>query len=116
MELFGPGKSIVMAMNEVKRVIDDAGLGICETGIHGHGLASLEYPRYRFHALKADQAALATIGDQFKSGMVFAFNIDLFDPKWLDGQTGAVFADTVVITDEGARSLHAFSKDLQRIG
>lgn len=116
MELFGPGKSIVAAMNEVKRVIDDAGLGICETGIHGHGLASLEYPRYRFHALKADQAALATIGDQFKSGMVFAFNIDLFDPKWHDGQTGAVFADTVVITDEGARSLHAFSKDLQRIG
>ena len=48
--------------------------------------------------------------------MVFAFNIDLFDPKWHDGQTGAVFADTVVITDKGARSLHAFSKDLQRIG
>ncbi len=44
MELFGPGKSIVAAMDEVKRVIDDAGLGICETGIHGHGLASLEYP------------------------------------------------------------------------
>ena len=59
MELFGPDKSIAACMNEVKRVIDDAGLGICETGIHGHGLASLEYPRYRFHALKADQAALA---------------------------------------------------------
>ena len=28
MELFGPGKSIVECMNEVKRVIDDAGLGI----------------------------------------------------------------------------------------
>ena len=116
MELFGPGKSIVECMNEVKRVIDDAGLGICETGIHGHGLASLEYPRYRFHALKADQAALSTIGGEFKAGMVFAFNIDLFDPKWRNGETGAVFADTVVITESGARSLHAFSKELQRIG
>jgi Xaa-Pro aminopeptidase len=103
-------------MNEVKRVIDDAKLGICETGIHGHGLASLEYPRYRFHALKADQAALSTIGGEFKAGMVFAFNIDLFDPRWRNGETGAVFADTVVITETGARYLHAFPQELQRIG
>ena len=116
MELFGPGKSIAGCMGEVKRVIDDAKLGICETGIHGHGLASLEYPRYRFHALKADQAALATIGGEFKPGMVFAFNIDLFDPNWRNGETGAVFADTVVITEAGARSLHRFSDELQRIG
>lgn len=116
MEFFGPGKSIMACMNEIKRVIDDAKLGICETGIHGHGLASLEYPRYRFHALKADQAALATIGGEFKAGMVFAFNIDLFDPSWRNGETGAVFADTVVITETGARSLHGFSRDLQRVG
>jgi len=113
MQHFGPGKSISASMNEVKRVIDEAGLGICETGIHGHGLASLEYPRYRFHALKADLAALDTIGDSYQEGMVFAFNIDLFDPKWRNGETGAVFADTVVITDTGARSLHKFSKELQ---
>ena len=113
MQHFGPGKSISASMNEVKRVIDEAGLGICETGVHGHGLASLEYPRYRFHALKADLAALDTIGDSYQEGMVFAFNIDLFDPKWRNGETGAVFADTVVITDTGARSLHKFSKELQ---
>jgi Xaa-Pro aminopeptidase len=116
MELFGPGKSIAACMGEVKRVIDDAKLGICETGIHGHGLASLEYPRYRFHALKADQAALAAIGGEFKPGMVFAFNIDLFDPNWRNGETGAVFADTVVITETGARGLHRFSDELQRVG
>ena len=115
-ELFGPGKSIVDSMAEVKRVIDDAKLGICETGIHGHGLASLEYPRYRFHALKADEAALSSIGGTFKAGMVFAFNIDLFDLKWRNGETGAVFADTVVITETGARNLHAFPQELQRIG
>lgn len=116
MQLFGPGKSISGCMGEVKKVIDEAGLGICETGLHGHGLASLEYPRYRFHALKADQAALATMGDEFRAGMVFAFNIDLFDSKWRDGLTGAVFAETVHITDTGARRLHYFSKDFQTIG
>jgi Xaa-Pro aminopeptidase len=116
LELFGAGKSIAACMDEVKRVINESGLGICETGIHGHGLASLEYPRYRFHALKADQAALAKIGGEFKAGMVFAFNIDLFDPKWRNGETGAVFADTVVITETGARAMHGFSRKLQRIG
>ena len=115
MKMFGPGKSIAEAMGEVKRVIDEAGLGICETGIHGHGLASLEYPRYRFHALKADQAALAKVGDGFREGMVFAFNINLFDPKWRNGETGAVFAETVVITATGARTMHGFSKELQHI-
>jgi Xaa-Pro dipeptidase len=116
MEVFGPGKSISGSMNEVKRVIDDAKLGICEAGLHGHGLASLEYPRYRLHALKADQAAVKAIGDEFRSGMVFAFNIDLVDPAWRDGTTGAVFADTVVITDSGARTLHKFSTDFQVVG
>jgi Xaa-Pro dipeptidase len=116
LSLFGPGKSISGCMGEVKRLVDDAGLGICEMGIHGHGLASLEYPRYRFHALKADQAALAMVGDEFKEGMVFAFNIDLEDPKWRNGETGAVFADTIVITSSGARAMHEFSKELQVIG
>ena len=116
MQVFGPGKSISGCMGEVKKVIDDAGLGICETGIHGHGLASLEYPRFRYHALAADQAALATIGDEFVDGMVFAFNIDLFDPKWRDGSTGAVFAETVHITATGARRLHRFSTEFQTIG
>ena len=115
MQAFGPGQSIRGCMDEVKRAIDDHGLGICETGIHGHGLASLEYPRYRLHALKADQAALASIGDEFKEGMVFAFNIDLVDPNWRGGETGAVFADTVVITANGARTLHGFPHDLHRI-
>jgi len=113
---FAPGRSISQAMNEVKRVIDNRGLGICETGIHGHGLASLEYPRYRFHALKADQAALSMMEDKFLPGMTFAFNINLFDPKWRNGETGAVFADTVLITETGAEPLHRFPREFQVIG
>jgi hypothetical protein len=55
------------------------------------------------------------IGDEFREGMVFAFNIDLFDPKWHDGKTGCVFAETIEITAIGARRLHEFSMEFQQI-
>ena len=113
MGLFGPGKPISVAMDRVRDVIHEHKLEICETGIHGHGLASLEYPRYRHHALKADQAALKTVGDSFRSGMVFAFNIDLFDNRYHDGRTGCVFAETVTITDSGARRMHKYPMNFQ---
>jgi Xaa-Pro aminopeptidase len=113
MKHFAPGKPISIAMDRVRDAIQERGLGMCETGIHGHGLASLEYPRYRHHAIKADQAALKKLGDEFKTGMVFAFNIDLFDPSFHDGKTGCVFAETVVITDTGARRMHNYPMDFQ---
>ena len=47
--------------------------------------------------------------------MVFAFNIDLFDPKWKDGKTGCVFAETVEITATGAQRMHTFSTDFQQL-
>jgi Xaa-Pro dipeptidase len=115
MRHFGPGKPISVAMDRVRDVIHERGLGICEAGIHGHGLASLEYPRYRHHAIEADQAALKKLGDEFKPGMVFAFNIDLFDPSFHDGKTGCVFAETVVITESGARRLHDYPMDFQTL-
>jgi Xaa-Pro aminopeptidase len=115
LENFGPGRPISAALDAVKDEIDAHGLGICEAGIHGHGLASLEYPRYRHHAIAADREAIKVVGDRFEPGMVFAFNIDLFDPKWRDGKTGCVFAETIEITGSGARRLHSFPTDFQRI-
>jgi Xaa-Pro aminopeptidase len=115
MKLFGPGRPISVAMDHVRDVIHEAGCGMCETGIHGHGLASLEYPRYRHHAIKADQEALKTVGDEFRTDMVFAFNIDLFDPKYHDGNTGCVFAETVHITADGARRMHSYPMEFQEI-
>jgi Xaa-Pro aminopeptidase len=115
MRNFGPRKPISTAMDKVRDVSHGCGLAMCETGIHGHGLASLEYPRYRHHAIKADQAALKRLGDEFRPGMVFAFNIDLFDPAFHDGKTGCVFAETVVITETGARRMHDYSMDFQTI-
>ena len=115
MKQFAPGKPISVAMNHVRDVIAELGFGICEAGIHGHGLASLEYPRYRHHALKADVEALKKVGDEFRTGMVFAFNIDLFDPKFHEGKTGCVFAETVTITDTGARRMHEYPTKFQTI-
>jgi hypothetical protein len=45
---------------------------------------------------------------RIQDGMVFAFNIDLFDPSFHDGETGCAFAETVVITDTGARRMHDY--------
>ena len=112
---FGPGRPISVAMNKVRDAIEARGLGMCETGIHGHGLASLEYPRYRHHAIAADQAALHKLGDAFRTGMVFAFNIDLVDPTFHGGKTGCVFAETVLITETGARRLHDYPMNFQTI-
>jgi Xaa-Pro aminopeptidase len=115
LDLFKPRAKISQVMDAVRDTIEGSGFGICEAGIHGHGLASLEYPRYRHHAKGADVGALKAIGDEFRAGMVFAMNIDLFDPKWRDGETGCVFAETIVITENGARRLHNFSTDFQRL-
>ena len=115
MELFTPGQKISDAMNAVKEVIESQGLGICEAGIHGHGLSSQEYPRYRLHAQTADLNALKFIGDAFRPGMVFAFNINLVNPHWRNGDTGCVFAETVVVTEGKPKRLHTFSTNFQII-
>ena len=49
------------------------------SGLTSDGLASLEYPRSRHHAMAADRDAIKVIGDRFEAGIVFAFNIDLLD-------------------------------------
>ena len=117
MELFTAGAKITSAMGAIKELVDRRGLGICELGIHGHGISSLEYPRYRLHAPPgADAKAIELAGDEFRPGMVFAFNIDLVNPAWRKGQTGCVFAETVLITEGKPRRLHNYPFDLQRIG
>lgn len=115
MEVFTPGRKISYAMNAVKEEIESRGLSICEAGIHGHGLSSLEYPRYRLHALSADLNALRFIGDEFRPGMVFAFNIDLMNPRWRNGETGCVFAETIVVTEDKPKRLHTFPTNFQLI-
>lgn len=113
---FTAGAKISAALDAVKEVVDARRLDFCELGIHGHGLSSLEYPRCRQHARRSDDRALAAIGDEFRPGMVFAFNIDLVDPRWQEGRTGCVFAETLVVTETGPRPLHSYPTDFQILG
>jgi Xaa-Pro dipeptidase len=53
--------------------------------------------------------------DELKPGMVFCFNIDLVDPKWRNGETGCVFAETVLVTEGKPRRLHSFDTGFQVI-
>jgi Xaa-Pro aminopeptidase len=115
MELCAPGRPVTELMEEAAKVITAKGLGICEAGIHGHGLSSLEYPRFRLHALETDRKAVGSLGAELKPGMVFALNIDLFDPEWMNGETGCVFAETVVVTETAARWLHGYPLELKVI-
>jgi len=115
LELFAPGRKISEAMTEVKKVVESRGLGVCELGIHGHGLSSLEYPRYRHHALHTDTKAIDSIENEFRPGMVFAFNIDLFNPRWRNGETGCVFAETILITEGETKRMHSFPTGFQTI-
>jgi Xaa-Pro dipeptidase len=115
MELFTPGQKITEAMEAVRETIRSVGLDICETGIHGHGLSSQEYPRYRLHfSSQTDVGALKTM-DKLEPGMVFAFNLDLVNPRWRNGQTGCVLAETVLVTEGQPRRLHTFPTDFQII-
>jgi len=114
-ELCLPGNAVTEVMEEAAKVISANGLGICEAGIHGHGLSSLEYPRFRLHALETDRKAVGSLGAELKTGMVFAVNIDLVDPKWMNGNTGCVFAETIVVTETGSRWLHSYPHELKII-
>ena len=115
MELFASGRKLSETMSAVKKTVESRGLGICELGIHGHGLSSLEYPRYRHHVLQGDAKAISFIEDEFKPGMVFAFNIDLFNPHWRNGETGCVLAETIVVNEDKIRRLHSFPLEFQII-
>ncbi len=44
-----------------------------------------------------------------------SFNIDLFDPGWENGETGCVFAETILVTESGPRRLHSFPTGFQII-
>jgi Xaa-Pro dipeptidase len=48
--------------------------------------------------------------------MVFCFNIDRVDPSRRQGETGCVFAETIVVTEGKPRHLHRFDTGGQIIG
>ncbi len=113
LELFGPGRKISECMETLRAYLKQQPFSVCETGIHGHGLASLEYPRYRLHGKNKDGEVIKATGDEFLPGMVFAYIVDLFDATWQKDPTGVCFAETIVITETGVRRMHKYPMDFQ---
>jgi hypothetical protein len=63
--------------------------------------------------MRADAGALDSMVNRLRPGMVFALNIDLVNPVWRNGETGYVFAETIIITEGAAKRMHTFSTDFQ---
>ena len=87
LERFGPGKTISTALMAVKDEIDCARASASAKPAS----TATAWPRWNIRASattpsRADREAIKVIGDRFEPGMVFAFNIDLLDPKWRAGQ------------------------------
>ena len=87
LEHFGPGKTISTAI--------DGGEGRDRSRAASASAkpasTATASPRWNIRAtattrIAADREAIKVIGDRFEPGMVFAFNIDLFDPKWRERQ------------------------------
>ena len=113
---FGPGKTISTALDGGARTRSTRAVS---ASARPASTATVS-PRWNIRATATTPSRPTarrsrSIGDRFEPGMVFAFNIDLFDPKWRHGKTGCVFAETIEITATGARRMHTFPTEFQRV-
>jgi Xaa-Pro dipeptidase len=84
-----------------------SGMGYVECGLHGHGLASPEFPSCMYGGQRGSwqDHAYARIPDiEFKENMVFATATDLFDPAW-NADTGLMMGRTIRITKHGPKEM-----------
>jgi Xaa-Pro aminopeptidase len=87
--------------------IIEAGYGSVECGLHGHGLASPEFPSsmYGGRAGSWSEHAYARIPTiRFAENMVFATASDVYNPAWNE-RSGLMLGRTILITAEGPEEL-----------
>ena len=102
-----PGNAFAEAVRGFRQPIVDAGFNSVECGLHGHGLASPEFPStmYGGQAGAWEEHAYARIPSiDFQPNMVLATASDVYDPAWND-RTGLMLGRTVLITADGAEEL-----------
>ncbi|MCA1791951.1 MAG: Xaa-Pro peptidase family protein, partial [Thioalkalivibrio sp.] len=102
-----PGNAFSQAVLGFRQPIIDAGFNSVECGLHGHGLASPEFPStmYGGQAGAWEEHAYARIPSlEFQPNMVLATASDVFDPTWND-RTGLMLGRTILITEDGAEEL-----------
>lgn len=107
MENLKPGASLKQVIETMRKPVEDAGMAYVEVGIHGHGLASPEFPTVVFggpNCLVQNHPMGRIPQVTIQENMVFGVNIDVHNPKWRN-DTGLMSGDTVVVTKSGARKL-----------
>jgi Xaa-Pro aminopeptidase len=108
-----PGKPFADAVLAFRQPIIDAGFGSVECGLHGHGLASPEFPSTMYGGKGGgwEEHAYARIPPlNFQENMVFATASDVFNPNWSDA-TGLMLGRTVIITADGPEEITGIPLD-----
>ncbi len=114
MENLKPGVAMKDVIEAMRKPVADAGMAYVEVGIHGHGLASPEFPTVVFggpNCLVPDHPMGKMPAVDIQQNMVFGINIDVASPKWRN-DTGMMCGDTVVVTGSGARKLTSIPVEL----
>lgn len=102
-----PGRPFLDAVRGFRAPIIDAGFGSVECGLHGHGLASPEFPStmYGGKAGSWSEHSYARIPSiDFAPNMVLATASDVYDPSW-DENTGLMHGRTILITEDGPEEM-----------
>jgi Xaa-Pro aminopeptidase len=102
-----PGGDFAEAVRGFRAPIIEAGYGSVECGLHGHGLASPEFPSSMYGGRAGSWAehAYARIPTiRFVENMVFATASDVYNPAWNE-RSGLMLGRTVLITAEGPKEL-----------
>jgi Xaa-Pro dipeptidase len=108
-----PGKLLAEAIKGFRNPIIEAGYGTVECGLHGHGLASPEFPScmYGGRAGGWSEHAYARIPSiRFAENMVFASATDVYNPSWNEN-TGLMLGYTILITANGPEELTGLPMD-----
>ena len=106
-----PGNYLKDAIQGFREPIMNANLASVECGLHGHGLASPEFPSCMYGGDSGswhDHPYARIPKIKFQENMVFATASDLFDPKWKH-DTGLMLGRTVLITKEGPKEMTGLS-------
>lgn len=106
-EAMRPGRPMSEAVAGFRKPIIDAGLGSVECGLHGHGLASPEFPSCMYGGVGGgwhDHPYARIPEIEFAPNMVFATASDIYDLSWNKG-TGVMLGRTVLITPQGPEEL-----------
>ena len=102
-----PGRPMSEAVEGFRRPIIEAGFGSVECGLHGHGLASPEFPSCMYGGVGGEwhNHPYARVPEiDFAPGMVFGTASDLHDPK-RNRNTGVMLGRTILITPDGPEEL-----------